>query len=1151
MSAADQSIRDRALDITTSFAVSAPAGSGKTGLLIRRILRLLAQCEQPEQVLAITFTRKAAAEMQERIVQALALAQTDSPPPDDYQRAIWQDARRVVERDREQNWQLAASPSRLRIMTIDSLCRTLARQLAVETNLGDLPEPTDQPEFFYRDAIRQLFRHLDGNSAVGDALAILLNHLDNNLASLEALLENLLAKREQWLEPLMRSRNAREYLEQTLQNTVVETLAAASANMAVIGSELATVADYAAANLASGNQEKDNRITCLAGIGGLPDASPDNLTMQQWLAVAELLLTQENQWRKPKGITKRQGFPTKKESIDPDNADLRKQQLNEMIAWCEQQPGLLEQLVDIRNLPAAAYSDGQWQLLEALTLVLPVLVAELSVLFKSSHSCDFTEVTLAALSALGDDTEVSDLSLRLDYQIRHILVDEFQDTSSLQFRLLKKLTWGWQQGDGRTLFIVGDGMQSLYGFRNANVGIFLEARKMPVADIELEPLDLQVNFRSDSTVVDWVNSSFRHIFPAREDISRGAVSYAPAVAARSNLTKPAVTIDVFANGSPSRDEAQWVIERIASARNADPDGSIAILARARSHLRGIIAALQQQGIAWEATDIDPLSSRMAVIDLFSLTRALLNPADRIAWLAILRAPWCGLKLADLHAIANFAQVADANPRQLPWLPGQIFAPDVETVLSGDGRERFHRVAPVLKAAWQNRQRKPLRQWLEGTWLALGGPASLCDTHHLIWCQQYFDLLETHSRGSQLVDRERFEQAVNKLYARPAASHSNPVQLMTIHKSKGLEFDTVILPGLHRGGGSDDKSLLYWRERINNAGEAELLIAPPLTEEEASSERDENSGSNNQLVKHLKYEQKVKNTLEDARVLYVACTRAIKRLHLFYNTPNKAPTSGSLLAALWPTLADDRLKAETAGGAEIRHHEPPLAVNPEQPEVEASASISELMRLRSGWQQPDCLTLVEDNLVNQPVNAGLATAASADTANNSARHRGTVLHRTLSRIVAEGVATWDADRIRRQRHAWDLQLRQLGVDDRAEHIHVLEQAVTNTLGDASGRWLLSNKHQHSACELELATSTEDGFRHFAIDRTFVEDDIRWIIDYKSSSPQPGENLDAFLLREAGTYRQQLDTYRQLFAAQESRQIRTALYFPLIPHLHSMD
>jgi len=1128
---ADQDARDRALDVSASFAVSAPAGSGKTGLLIRRILRLLVICEQPEQVLAITFTRKAAAEMEERILQALTLAADDTPPADPYQAELWRDARRVRERDKAHNWQLNTSPARLRITTIDGLCRTLARQLALETGLGDLPEPSEQPQFFYRDAIRQLLRDLDSPGPLGDALAVLLRHLDNNLTTLERLLENLLASREQWLEPLLASRDARRYLEQTLHNTVSETLAEAESQLALVASDLALVADYAAANLARDNPASP--LCALAGISGLPDTEATQANVRQWLALCDLLLTADGDWRKPRGITKRQGFPTRKDAIDPANAELRKDQLNQLIAWCEEQPGLLALLCDIRHLPALVYSDDQWRLLEALTLVLPRLVAELSLLFKARRSCDFTEVTLAALSALGNDDQATDLSLRLDYQIRHILVDEFQDTSSIQFRLLKRLTWGWQRDDGRTLFIVGDGMQSLYGFRNANVGIFLEARKLPVGDILLKPLDLEVNFRSAAQVVNWVNGVFKQVFPEREDISRGAVSYAPAVAAKAPLDEAAVTLDVFPADSAAEDEAREVVARIRAAHAEDPQGSIAVLVRARSHLPAIISALREQDIAWEATDIDALASRMAVIDLFSLTRALLDPADRIAWLAVLRAPWCGLSLSDLHTLAQGGSRLDANPRDLPWLPGQLFDASLRHGLSDDGQARLTRVARVVENAWHNRFRKPLRQWLEGVWIALGGPAALADRLHLAWCQQFLDLLETHARGAELADMDAFRTAVEKLFASSGSSGENPVQIMTIHKSKGLEFDTVILPGLHRGSGRDDSTLLYWRERINARGVTELLIAPPLSEEERHD-----SGNDDQLVRHLKYEDKLRGSLEDARVLYVACTRAIKRLHLLYSEPRKAPVKGSLLAALWPALENP----DAMSGTRITHHD---ASMPDEAQADdGPPGLRHIMRLPSQWRHP-----LHD--MGDTLRPAAPAAPIVGTTNDDLRHAGTALHRTLCQIVGEGLDKWNEERLAHQHKAWLVQFRKWGVADGEAQANQLRDAVATTLADPQGRWLLDSNHAESACELALVSATESGYEQAVLDRTFVDGGVRWIIDYKNSTLRDGETQNAFVARESNAYRGQLERYKALFRHREDREIRIALYFPRLAHLHVLE
>src|SRR5690606_30523569 len=214
-----------------------------------------------------------------------------------------------------------------------------------------------------------------------------------------------------------------------------------------------------------------------------------------------LLLTNGGTYRAR--LTKAEGFPAGKEHAELKN------RFCELVAAIRDTSPHAEQLIhEIRILPAPQYAEHQWQLLDSLTSILPVLAAQLTLVFKQLGATDYTAITQAALTALGDEDNPSDLALQLDYRIRHILVDEFQDTASPQLQLLQKLTAGWQAGDGRTLFIVGDGMQSCYGFRDANVGLFLDARRQGIGDVPLQALDLSVNFRSQTGIVDWVNRTF-------------------------------------------------------------------------------------------------------------------------------------------------------------------------------------------------------------------------------------------------------------------------------------------------------------------------------------------------------------------------------------------------------------------------------------------------------------------------------------------------------------------------------------------------------------------------------------------------------------------------------------------------------------------
>ena len=196
---ADQEARSRALDPSTSFIVQAPAGSGKTGLLTQRFLVLLAGVDAPEEIVAITFTRKAASEMRQRILKALERAKSDQPPEQDHERHTWELARRALARDKEQGWQLLDNPARLRIQTIDSLCTTLARQMPILSRFGSVPAIAEDAGPLYLEAARDTIAELESGAEWSDAVAHLVQHLDGRLDKLQGLISTMLARRDQWL----------------------------------------------------------------------------------------------------------------------------------------------------------------------------------------------------------------------------------------------------------------------------------------------------------------------------------------------------------------------------------------------------------------------------------------------------------------------------------------------------------------------------------------------------------------------------------------------------------------------------------------------------------------------------------------------------------------------------------------------------------------------------------------------------------------------------------------------------------------------------------------------------------------------------------------------------------------------------------------
>ena len=187
---------------------------------------------------------------------------------------------------------------------------------------------------------------------------------------------------------------------------------------------------------------------------------------------------------------------------------------------------LTELFLEIRALPPSSYNDREWRVLQALYELLVLANAQLHMLFAERNQVDFTGLSLAALRTLGPEDSPTDLALYLDYRIRHILVDEYQDVSINQYELLEKLTAGWSMEDGHSLFLVGDPMQSIYRFREAEVAVFLSTwERQRVGQVPVNPEKIEVNFRSDRALVDWVNGAYRAVLPAESDIARGAVSF--------------------------------------------------------------------------------------------------------------------------------------------------------------------------------------------------------------------------------------------------------------------------------------------------------------------------------------------------------------------------------------------------------------------------------------------------------------------------------------------------------------------------------------------------------------------------------------------------------------------------------------------------
>lgn len=1120
---ADQAQRDRALAPDASFIVQAPAGSGKTGLLIQRYLALLATVERPEEILAITFTRKAAGEMRERVLAALHRAR-DPEPADPHAHRTWQLAQAALARDAAQGWELEAHPGRLRMQTIDSFCAELTRQLPLAAGFGAPPAIVEQAQDLYREAARATLALLDSGEPWGGAVAQLARHLDNDFPYLESLLADMLARRDHWLR-LVADRNSasvqRAALEAALSHIVEERIGSFAERLPARHSdELLGLARYASGQLAATGL--DSPIRAWSEAGGWPEALADRLPL--WQGLAELVLTRDGSWRAQ--ANEAIGFPAPSGARGEEKTRRQnfKARFKAALEGLRDDAALAELLHQVRELPPPRYDPRQWAALDALLTLLPMAVAQLDLVFQEQGSIDFAQLAMAATRALGESEAPTDLALALDYRIRHILVDEFQDTSLRQYDLLARLTAGWERDDGRTLFVVGDPMQSIYRFREAEVGLYLRARQAGLAGVRLEPLTLSVNFRSQAGVVAWANEVFPQLFPAQEDLLRGGVTYSPAQAFRKPQGDQAVQVHAQLGRDPGA-EAARVVELVAETRAQRPEGTLAILVRSRTHLALILPTLRQAGLRYQAVEIEKLGERPVVRDLLSLTHALLHPADRIAWLALLRAPWCGLTLADL------TRVAGENPRSILWQ--RINDSEVRADLSDEGRQRLARLCTAVAPALAERRSRPLRRWVEGVWLVLGGPATVAAPSDLADAEAYLDLLEALEVGADLPGLVALAERVEQLFAAPDSQANAGLQVMTIHKAKGLEFDTVIVPGLGRRPNAGTEPLMRWLEVARDNAQDDLLLAPIRA-------RHEEPDAISRTLKRLDGER-ARN--EDARLLYVAGTRARERLHLLGHCPLREnggevqlgrPEAGSLLEQLWPAVRQI-FQARLDAGAGAAALPSAAAVNGDQP----------LRRLALAWQCPSPPPATGIAVFPVPI-ATEEGDVEFEWAGDTVRCVGVVVHHYLQRIGRDGLEAWPAARIAGLGRMITRELARQGVarDERAQAGASVSEALSRCLADERGRWILDGHHSEAVVEWPLAGVDRDQVVHVVLDRSFIDEKgTRWIIDYKTGT-HLGQDREGFLDTEQMRYRPQLERYARLLAAREQRPIRLGLYFPLL-------
>jgi ATP-dependent exoDNAse (exonuclease V) beta subunit len=533
-----------------------------------------------------------------------------------------------------------------------------------------------------------------------------------------------------------------------------------------------------------------------------------------------------------------------------------------------------------------------------------------------------------------------------------------------------------------------------------------------------------------------------------------------------------------------------------------------------------MTALAAVGVDAIGVDLVPLRDISIVRDLVALLKALHHLGDRTAWLTVLRAPWCGLSLPTL------TELSVRGDSQLIW--EAVFDPQRLARCADSEVARLARVRTILEEALATRERVDLAEWLEAVWLRLGAPDAYA-ADDLIHARAFFSALGSATARAEWRGPQDVEDLVADLFAAPRAATANPVQVMTIHRSKGLEFDHVFLPALDRILNRDRDPLLRWLDLPREGGGSDLLMAPVPTIGDTKGRA---------LNNYLKDLDNARKANEQTRLLYVAMTRAKRSLHLSGAPKAKedgtvVPRAGTLLFTLWPVLGPDfvQIKPDDVAVPEVKVHK--------------------LRRLSAAWQPP----AVEEGTARSRLpleDSALALQAPEFSwVQETSRHIGTVVHRALERFGIEGGLP-SSDVVRGRADEVAHQLRRLGVPERdlERAVRTVIQALVRTLDDKNGRWVFSPAHREARSELALTGVADSQLTSIVIDRTFIDaQGVRWVIDFKTSRHE-GAGLEEFLDRELDRYRAQLERNMALARRLGPEPVKAALYFPLMGELREL-
>jgi ATP-dependent helicase/nuclease subunit A len=797
-----------ACDPARSVVVEACAGSGKTWLLVARMLRLLLAGAEPSELLAITFTRKAAQEMRERLMQLLhdlaLLPETDACALLLERGVAEQDLPRLLPLARSLYGRVLSSPQNL---SIDTFHSWFARLLQIAPLASGVPHGymlTEASGELMTDAYSRFMQALndDGNKAVRDALLSLYEMAGDWNA--RKLLDAFVDKRAEWWAVTQDGQDLplvwlRELCGDDGEHDARLVLWHDDALLA----RLRNIAWL----LGRGTKRNQERAVCIESLL-TAGASIDGF--------AQLLMQFRDDKGAPRGNDHRRGklLAAIEENLGADGVSAFEQEFNAV------GDALLQ-------LQRRSYERQVIALNEALFTVGAAYLEHYQAVKVEQRVFDFSDLEWHAYRLLANEEHAAYLQSRLDARYRHILLDEFQDTNPLQWSIVR--AWLNAYGDDTqapSVFVVGDPKQSIYRFRRAEPRVFTAARDM-LATLGADVLRTNQTRRNATAIIDMLNASFgtNRIYSPQTTLAAqaGAVWRLPLVRAEDSAPA-AETSSVFALRDPLTmprdeqedarrlDEGRLVAQAILRALSALPEAKwsdVMLLVKKRSYLTAYESALREAGIPFVSDKHGGLLASLEVADLIALLGFLITPGDNRALAHVLKSPIFGATDDDLIALAQGTETTWWGRLQAIAANGASAALDRAAALL----QRWLCEAPQLPvhdlldlilhqgqlvARYAQAAQPAMRAQVIGNIDAFTELALNLDAGRYPSLPKFIDALQRLRDGadSDAPDEAAVDAAVDA------------VRILTIHSAKGLEARIVVLVDAnHSEPARDDSGIL--------------------------------------------------------------------------------------------------------------------------------------------------------------------------------------------------------------------------------------------------------------------------------------------------------------------------------------------------------